>query len=84
MNADFSKETCCGCDGAGQRNGKQACVSCEGQGWVMVLRPPIQCPRCRGSSRGTTNSFCSTFDRCEICFGTGWVRTARHFTSTHV
>jgi hypothetical protein len=79
MAFDYSRETCHGCKGAGHRGGKSACAACEGRGWLLVLRPPIQCPRCEGSTRGITNNFCSTLDYCEICLGTGWVRTSRHF-----
>jgi len=77
----FSRQTCCACGGAGQNDGNVSCVACQGEGSVMVMKPPIRCPRCHGTGRGNQNSFRSSLEFCEICFGTGWVRTDRRFSA---
>lgn len=71
---DYAFEICGYCQGAGTVEGGSPCLSCEGKGKVIVLQPPLQCPRCGGNGKanGTDRlTYCS--ERCVVCSGTGWV-----------
>lgn len=64
------------------------CQACDGRGTLLVVAPPIACPRCKGSGEASAEDSLSLSKNCLACRGTGWSRIIwdepnRLFTSTH-
>lgn len=72
-NANYGPETCAWCKGTGEdrrkdHRGEFRCVSCAGQGAVMVALPSAPCPKCSGAGNLVTGEF----ELCVECYGSGW------------
>lgn len=66
----------CGARGYGRLGLDDPCSTCKGTGKVLVLQPPLKCPRCGGSGRPKQLTDSLSFDprRCVVCRGAGWAR----------
>ena len=71
---DYAYEICGYCQGEGAVAGESLCPPCKGKGKVIVLQPPLQCPRCGGDGKAKGPDRVLYYsERCVICGGTGWV-----------
>ena len=74
----YGAEMCGLCKGAGKGGlgGDTPCTPCDGSGKVIVLQPPLCCPRCQGTGKATSIDQATYYSElCVVCRGAGWVMT---------
>ena len=72
----YEFEECAWCQGTGEVNAR-TCVACAGNKQMLVFQPSTRCTPCRGSGRANSPTDSRLYPRCDICGGTGWVRSLK-------
>jgi DnaJ-class molecular chaperone len=75
----YAHEICglCGGIGKGGLGTDEPCPPCNATGKVVVLQPPIKCPRCKGDgkSKRVADGLAYAPRLCVVCRGSGWARS---------
>src|SRR5215472_15771001 len=71
---DWSPEPCATCRGDGLI-GSAPCEPCGGQGRVLVYKPYLDCPQCRGTGQRQKGDARSQSPYCFLCNGRGWAQS---------